>query len=170
MPTSARTLGTLLRHLLELLDEDVEATYRAAGLDYRPRFTPVMRALDELGPSSIRSVARHASLTHSAASQTVAEMVRRGLVRSQAGEDARERIVALTDRGRALLPQLREFWSATNAAASGLGEEIGVDLAAAAAAAIAALEARPFFDRIAERHARRAAAGPAVSVIQEEKR
>lgn len=169
MPASARTLGTLLRHLLELLDEDVEATYRAAGLDYRPRFTPVMRALDALGPSSIRSLARHTSLTHSAVSQTVAEMVRRGLVGSEAGEDARERIVALTGRGSALLPQLRRFWAATNAAAEGLGEEIGVDLAAAAAAAIAALEARPFFDRIAQQH-RQDLAEDMHSIPEEEKR
>lgn len=153
MSTSA-TLGTLLRHLLDLLDGDVEATYRSAGLDYRPRFTPVMRALGESGPSSIRSISRHAGLTHSAASQTVAEMTRRGLVRAGAGEDGRERIVELTSAGAALLPQLRLFWSATGSAADTLSEEIGVDLAAALGAAIRALEDKPFFDRIAEQHRR----------------
>ena len=40
-------LGTQLRHLIELLDGDVAQTYANAGLDYRPRFTPVMRVLQE---------------------------------------------------------------------------------------------------------------------------
>ena len=38
-------LGTQLRHLLELLDGAVEEAYALAGMRYRPRYTPVMRAL-----------------------------------------------------------------------------------------------------------------------------
>ena len=34
------TQGTQLRHLIELLDGAVGAAYEAAGLDYRPRYTP----------------------------------------------------------------------------------------------------------------------------------
>ncbi len=50
MARPARTLGTLLRHLIELLDGAVEQTYRDAELDYRPRYTPVLRALIARGP------------------------------------------------------------------------------------------------------------------------
>src|ERR1022692_5188824 len=91
--------GTQLRHVLELLDGDVARFDADLGLgDYRPRFSPVVRALVALGPSSIRDHARAISVTHSAASQTVAQMARRGLVTLQTGADARQRIVSLTAR------------------------------------------------------------------------
>jgi DNA-binding MarR family transcriptional regulator len=151
------TLGTLLRHLLALLDGDVEATYRSAGLDYRPRFTPVMRHLEETGVSSIRSIADATGITHSAASQTVAEMVKKGLVVAEQGEDARERMIEFTARGAALLPLLRVFWSATNKAADELSEEIGLPLPETLMKAIAALEARPFRNRIGNHLSQKAA-------------
>ena len=81
--STAIGLGTLLRHLLELLDGDVQRAYDELGLDYRPRYTPVVAALLDLGPSSIQDIARAAGITHSAASQTVAQMaeVRAGLAK-----------------------------------------------------------------------------------------
>ena len=79
------TLGTLLRHLIELLDSAVEQQYANSGLSYRPRYTPVMRALLDLGPASIRAIARHAGITHSAVSQTVAQMAKQGLIRLEPG-------------------------------------------------------------------------------------
>ena len=72
--STAIGLGTLLRHMLELLDGDVQRAYDELGLDYRPRYTPVVAALLDLGPSSIQDIARAAGITHSAASQTVAQM------------------------------------------------------------------------------------------------
>ena len=149
MPTSPPTLGSLLRHLVELLDGDVEAAYREAGLDYRPRFTPVMRVLAERGPSPIRTIAQDAAISHSAASQTVAEMTKKGLVATEPGADARERIVHLTDAARAMLPQLKMQWAATNAAAAELSAELGVSLPAVVGDAISALKRRPFRERIA---------------------
>ncbi|HYC02753.1 MAG TPA: MarR family winged helix-turn-helix transcriptional regulator [Azospirillaceae bacterium] len=155
MTISKPTLGSLLRTLVERLDADVEAAYRASGLDYRPRFTPVVRVLSEAGPSTIKAIAAHAGITHSAASQTVAEMARQGLVATEPGADARERIVRLTDAALALLPTLRRHWAATNAAADGLGAELGVPLAEIVADAIARLESRPFLERIQAELARR---------------
>lgn len=142
------TLGVLTRHFLDLLDGDVEAAYRSAGLDYRPRFTPVMRHLDAVGSTPIRSIAEAAGITHSAASQTVSEMVKKGLVVAEPGSDGRERIIELTARGAALLPLLKVFWSATNKAADELSEEIGASLPDTLARAISALSERPFQDRI----------------------
>jgi DNA-binding MarR family transcriptional regulator len=120
-PPPFRGLGTLLRHLIELLDGDVEHAYRQLGLNYRPRFTPVVRALAESEPRSIRDIARHSGLTHSAVSQTVAEMKRAGLVSLvRDKKDARARLVGLAPRCRAMLPTLQRQWSATNSAADAL--------------------------------------------------
>ena len=144
----APTLGTLLRHLVELLDGAVEESYARAGLDYRPRYTPVVRALLEGGPASIRAISRYAGITHSAASQTVSQMEKLGLVSLGEGGDARERIVALTPAAEAMIPWLERQWAATNTAAQVLDEELSAPLSDLLQEAIAALERRPFAQRI----------------------
>ena len=154
-------LGTRLRHVLDLLDGDVALVYADLGLaDYRPRFSPVVRAIVALGPSSIRDIARAIGVTHSAASQTVAQMSRCGLVALEPGEDARRRIVRLTDRARSLLPVISAEWSATDAAAADLDAELPVPLGQMLNAILRAVERRPMRDRIAD--AARAQGDPAL--------
>lgn len=144
-------LGTRLRHVLDLLDGDVAQVYARLGLaDYRPRFSPVVRAIVTLGPSSIRDVARATGVTHSAASQTVAQMSRCGLVALEPGQDARERIVRLTDRAASLLPVIDAEWAATESAAAGLDAELPVPLGDMLTAILRAVERRPMRDRIAD--------------------
>ena len=144
-------LGTLLRHLVDLLDGDVEAVYREQGLDCRSRFTPVIRHLESAGPSSIRQIAVASGLTHSAISQTVSEMLKKGLVASAPGRDARERIISFTPAGEALLPRLHEVWRAIWAAADELSGDIEASLPDVLGRAITAVGDRPFRDRIIAR-------------------
>jgi DNA-binding MarR family transcriptional regulator len=148
MVHSPATLGTLLRRLVDHLDGAVEQAYADAGLDYRPRFTPIVRTLAERGPATIRTLSGRTGVTHSAASQTVAQMVERGLVSLQTGQDARERIVTLTPAGETLVPQLETFWRATEAAARTLDDDVGQPLAEVLTAALAALDRRSFTDRL----------------------
>jgi DNA-binding MarR family transcriptional regulator len=158
-------LGTRLRHVLDLLDGDVARVYADLGLaDYRPRFTPVVRAIVALGPSSIRDIARATGVTHSAASQTVAQMSRCGLVTLGPGEDARQRIVRLTDAARSLLPVIDAEWAATGAAAADLDAELPVPLGEMLAAVLRAVERRPMHDRIAD--AARALGDPALAALR----
>jgi DNA-binding MarR family transcriptional regulator len=141
-------LGTQLRHLIELLDDGVSQANDYAGLDYRPRYTPVMQALADGAALTIGQVAEAAGISQPAATQTVAVMVKDGLVEVTAGPvDARQRVVALSKRGRALLPKLRRAWQATTRAAAGLDAETG--LLAAVAAALGALDRQSFAARIA---------------------
>lgn len=144
-------LGTLLRHVLESIDGDVAAVYRERDLaDYRPRFSPPVRALVAHGPMSIRELAQRVGVTHSAASQTVAAMRRAGFVRLSAGSDARQRIVELTPRTRELLPLIESEWNATTAAIRELDAELPMPLAELLTEVDSALRRRPFRQRIAE--------------------
>jgi len=144
-------LGTLLRHVLELLDGDVAAVYTDLDLaDYRPRYSPLVRVLVADGPLPIRDLATRVGVTHSAASQTVAQMSRAGLVTLTPGADGRQRIVALTDRARSLLPVIEAEWAATTAAMRRLDAELPVPLADELYAVLAALRRRPLRDRIAD--------------------
>ena len=152
---TAPTLGTLLRRLIEALDSAVEEAYLREGLDYRPRYTPVIRVLVDQGPTSIRVLASQTGVTHSAVSQTVSEMARRGLVALTTGRDARERIVDLTTMGRGIVPRLETHWATTQRAVRSLDRELSMPLAALATEALAALDRRSFGERIAEASSRR---------------
>ena len=144
-------LGTQLRHVLDLMEADIAGVLTDLGLpDYRPRFSPIVRALVALGPLSIRDLASAVFVTHSAASQTVAEMNRRGYVTLVPGRDARQRVVHLTERTRQALPAIQAEWDATSAAAAQLDAELPYPLSELVPAIAAALERKPFRQRMAE--------------------
>ncbi len=144
-------LGTRLRHLLDLLDADVQAVYADLGLaGFRPRFTPVLRTLAAQGPSSIRDLAGATGVTHSAASQTVTQMYKDGLVSLTPGRDARRRIVTMTPEAESLLPKLDAEWDATAAAAAAFEAELSFPLSQLVDEALDALRRRPMRQRIAD--------------------
>lgn len=149
-------LGTQLRHLIELLDGAVEAAYVEAGLNYRPRYTPVMRALANTEALTIGEIAAQAGITQPAATQTVAVMVKEGLLVTSAGkQDGRQKMVRLSEAGREMLPRLQQCWQATAAAAASLDAQLPYPLSMTLADAIEALQTESFGERI-----RAARAGP----------
>lgn len=144
-------LGTLLRHVLDEMDDDIGTVLADLGTpEYRPRFSPIVRALVALGPVPITDLARAIAVTHSAASQTVAQMARRGFVELRPGEDARQRVVHLTDKARGLLPKIEAEWAATASAAAEMDAELPFPLAELVPAIAAALASRRFRQRILE--------------------
>jgi DNA-binding MarR family transcriptional regulator len=146
----ARALGTELRTLFERMDADVGAALAELGLaGYRSRFSPVVRVLAETGPVSVRELAVATGVTHSAASQTVAAMVRSGWAAQRVGADARERIVELTDATRAALPAIRAEWEVTAGALAALDAELPYPLSTFVADLRAALERASFRQRMA---------------------
>ena len=54
------------RKSIKVMCQEIQAAYAAAGLTWRPRYTPVLRALMATGPSSIRLLSRHIGISHSA--------------------------------------------------------------------------------------------------------
>jgi len=142
-------LGTTLRRLLDALDGGVQSHYDAVGDGFRPRFYPVVRLLEDRGELSIRAIANTVGVSHSAVSQTVAEMRGAGFAASVPGLDGRERLVRLTPAGLEACARLRPLWDAVARAAADLDRELPMPLGDLLAAALARLEAVDFADRIA---------------------
>lgn len=143
------THGTQLRHLIELLDGAVGDAYDEAGLRYRPRYTPVMRSLMAQEPATIGFIAQAAGITQPAATQTVALMVKDGLVSVEPGpSDARQKLIRLSDQGRQLVPALQRCWEATAIASASLEADLPHSLSDILNAAIAALETKTMGERI----------------------
>lgn len=141
-------LGTRLRALAALLDGDLEQFYARLGDEFRPRFYPFALYLDEHETAQIGELAKAADVTQPAATQTINEMVRLGLVEVAPGEDRRVRTISLSARGKATVSRLRPLWSAVVAAARELDGELPFALSILLDHTIAALRQRPFADRI----------------------
>ena len=107
----------------------------------------------DLGAQHLQNVrglfARAVGVTHSAASQTAAQMARAGLLTLQPGADARERIASLTARTRELLPLIEAEWAATDLATAELEAELPAALGEILLLAERAVVSRPMRTRIA---------------------
>jgi len=140
-------LGELLRYLSELVDAGAAQHYRAIDLPWRPRYTPVLRAL-LAGNATVTEIVAHSRLTQGAVSQTVALMITDGLLAREGVEDGRKSALRLTGRGKVLMARLQHHWQVTFAAIETLEAEIGHPLRQVLEDAADALERQRFSERL----------------------
>ena len=140
-------LGELLRHVSELVELGAEEHYRQMGLDYRARYTPVLRAL-RAGARTVTEITARSHLTQGAISQTVGHMETDGVIFRQRGEDGRKSLIQLTPAGKTLLGKLDSHWAATFEAIEQLEEEIGHPLRRVLEDAARALQRQGFSQRL----------------------
>lgn len=141
-------LGTRLRRLIDLLDGDVQSVYDQMDVAFRPRFYPVVQALLTSNALSINGISEAIHVSQPAATQTVNEMKKLGLVEAVTGMDKRQRLIRLSGKGRELSRRLDPIWEATHRAAGGLDRELPAALMETINGALEALERRPFRERI----------------------
>jgi DNA-binding MarR family transcriptional regulator len=143
-------LGGLLRALIASLDDGVQELYRNRGEGFRPRYYPVVRLLMVHDTLRVGELARRCGVSQPAMTQTLDAMRKDGIVQSIEGSDHRERLVSLTAQGRSQAMRLKEVWLATARAAARLESECEISITDVARAYLAALEGRPFIERIRE--------------------
>lgn len=146
-------LGELLRYVGELVEQGADEHYRAMQLNYRARYTPVLRAL-AAGAQTVTEITRRTRQTQGGVSQTVSLMESEGIVSRHALDDGRKAQIRLTPAGRVLVDRLEKHWHATFAAIAMLEAEIRFPLRDALSAAAAALDRRDFAARLAAVKAR----------------
>jgi DNA-binding MarR family transcriptional regulator len=147
-------LPSLWRRVHELfrrVDAGIAELYEQIGVtDVRPRYSATLMFLDD-APMTIRQLAFDCGVTHSAMSQTVSAMKEAGLVASAPSpDDARHRLISLTDKGRGLVPLLRAEWAATEKALAQLEAETSFPLSQLAEELHGALDRKPFAARASE--------------------
>ena len=152
---SADLIGTRLKQVQDLLDGGLAELYSDLGLPgFRPRYTPVLKVLEAQDGQPIRDLATAVGVSHSAMSQTVAQLLRDGLVRSEKGTDARSRIVRLTPAAWEIMPVLEREWRMTSILARELEAEMSVPLSRVLDEVLALLDAKPYRQRAAAALAR----------------
>jgi len=140
-------LGELLRYVGELVDQGAEAEYQAMGFSYRPRYTPLFRALSA-GAQTVTEITGRTYLTQGAVSQSVGLMEADGLLERYRLDDGRKSGIRLTERGEELLRVLQTHWATTFAAIRTLEAEIGSPLLETLEKTACALERRDFSTRL----------------------
>ena len=149
-------LGELLRYTGELVDKGAEEHYRALALNYRPRYTPVLRAINA-GAVTVQDITAATHLTQGAISQSVALMEQEGILFREQLSDGRKFALHLTPSGTELVAQLEARWEAIFTAIGQLEKEVGLPLMAGLEALASALEKQGFAERIqqaaGEKHA-----------------
>lgn len=145
----ASGLGELLRHLIDLVDTGSEQRYKAHNLTFRPRYTPILRALAHSTTTTITELTALLQITQGAVSQTVKLMVDDGLLTRQTrSKDGREKTLTLTAKGKRLVAQLQPHWQARFIAIAQLEQEAGIELQKNLQNIIALLEQKGFAARI----------------------
>lgn len=143
-------LGSALQALLASLDAGVQQIYDAEGERFRPRFFPVVQLLLARGPLRVGELADGCGVSQPAMTQTLTAMRQEGIVEVGQGKDHRERPISLTPEGRAQAARLQRLWAATRQAAAKLEAECDAPLTALIGKFLAALEDKPFIERIQE--------------------
>jgi len=147
-----RSLWRPLRLLLDAMDADIATVYAQADIaGLKPTWVLELLRLHARGPMTIAELARSVHRTHSAMSQKVAAMRAAGWVRVTAGADARSKRVTLTRKAERAVGKLAAEWRATEASLAELEAEIPYPLSQVVTDITAALGAKSFRDRIADR-------------------
>ncbi len=142
-----RHLGELLRYVSGRVDQGAAERYETLKIDYRPRYTPLLRAL-AAGAETVTEITSNSSLTQGAISQTVSLMLKGGLLARRGLDDGRKTGLRLTKKGVALLTTLEPHRQMTFLAIRSLELEIGYPVLAVLQALGAALEREGFASRL----------------------
>lgn len=140
-------LGELLRYITDLVDTGSEKVYSEMAIHYRPRYTPVLRAI-VAGADTVTAITARTFVTQGAISQSVAMMEKEGILTKQIQADGRKSTLILTQKGQHLSALLAAHWQTLFLAISQLEQEIGHPLIAVLEKSARALETVSFDERI----------------------
>lgn len=140
-------LGELLRYVTELVDNGSDEAYRIRGISYRPRYTPVLRAIKS-GAKTVNEITDASRLTQGAISQTVSLMEKDGIIVRNKLSDGRSAALVLTPSGTELLRQLEKHWDAIFKAIDILEKDVGLPVIKTLEKLAQELDRTPFSERI----------------------
>jgi DNA-binding MarR family transcriptional regulator len=110
-------IATRLMRLSELFRKDGHLVYKEYGIDFEPKWFPVIYALYYKQPLSVVELAMEIGYTHPSTISLLKELEKQKLVRSQKDRsDERKRIIRLTEKGQELVVQMQPVWQVFRAA------------------------------------------------------
>lgn len=105
-------IASRLKRMSDYIMREGAEFYRNNGIQFEPKWFPLFFLLskveEELG---IMEIAQRLNISHPAVIQLAKELEKKGWISStKSKDDARKRLLKLTKKGAALLPQLQLIW------------------------------------------------------------
>ncbi len=106
-------MGSRMKRLGDRLLNEVGTVYKSLNIPFETSWFPLFYVLKAKGMCSIQELSEHLEVSHSAVSQLITQLQRRGLISIRISpEDQRRKEVVLTDQGMQLLDQVLPVWHA----------------------------------------------------------
>jgi len=110
-------IATRLQRLSDQLRKDGVLIYKANGIDFEPKWFPVIYTLHLRSVLSVVEIANEIGYTHPSTISLLKELEKVKLIRSKKDTtDERKRLIQLTPKGQELIEQMKPVWDVMIAA------------------------------------------------------
>ncbi|MBV8251574.1 MAG: MarR family transcriptional regulator [Chitinophaga sp.] len=104
-------ISTRLQRLADQLRKDGQLIYKAHGIEFEPKWFPVIYTLQQKGQLSVMEIAVEIGYTHPSTISLLKELEKEKLIRSKKDkQDERKRLLSLTEKGEELIQQMKPVW------------------------------------------------------------
>lgn len=116
--------GSRLRRLSEYFLMEVNKVYEQSGIAFDASWFPVFYILSRQQNIPLIDIAEQLEVSHSAVSQLITGLKKKGLVKTApCPDDGRRQLVMLSKKGEELLQQVQPVWTAITEAMKDLTDE-----------------------------------------------
>lgn len=104
-------ISTRLQRLSEQLRKDGALFYKSYGIDFEPKWFPVVYTLYHKEVLSVVEIANEIGYTHPSTISLLKELEKQKLIRSKKDKvDERKRLIVLTPKGQELIIKMKPVW------------------------------------------------------------
>ncbi|NLR77518.1 MarR family winged helix-turn-helix transcriptional regulator [Chitinophaga eiseniae] len=140
-------IATRLQRLSDQLRKEGQLIYKAHGIDFEPKWFPVVYTLHQKPVLSVVEIAAEIGYSHPSTISLLKELEKQKLVRSKKDKtDERKRLILLTEKGKELVIQMQPVWGKMSAALASLTDTPN-NLMKAIEEVEANIKVRSFFER-----------------------
>jgi DNA-binding MarR family transcriptional regulator len=105
-------VSTRLQRLADQIRKDGLLIYKANGIDFEPKWFPVIYTLHQKSTLSVVEIAAEIGYSHPSTISLLKELEKKKLIRSKKDKsDERKRLLTLTEKGAELVVQMQPVWS-----------------------------------------------------------
>ena len=105
-------LSTRLQRLSEQLRKDGALLYKEYGIDFEPKWFPVIYTLYHKEVLSVVEIANEIGYTHPSTISLLKELEKKKLIKSKKDKiDERKRLLQLTPKGKELIEKMKPVWA-----------------------------------------------------------
>jgi len=114
-------IATRMQRLAERMRKDGLLIYKAHGIDFEPKWFPVVYTLHLKSAMSVVELANEIGYSHPSTISLLKELEKLKLIKSTKDKtDERKRLLQLTEKGKALITQMEPVWQVMIAASTQL--------------------------------------------------